>query len=74
MRIANLTIDEGNEKGRVNETSLKQLIEPLAGYICAVEHPKAALVWALVILFDEVDQNNRASQCHIAVMSESNMG
>ena len=39
------------------ESDLERVIEPLASYIFATEQPKAALMTALAVLFNEVDQH-----------------
>jgi hypothetical protein len=63
-----------HKPARTAGDELKQLIEPLACYICAVDRPKVALIWALVILVNEVGQNNKAARDHISVMAENYLG
>ncbi len=48
---------------------LERVIEPLASYICATDQPRAALMAALAMLFDEVDQTYRAANAQIATFS-----
>jgi len=42
------------------------VIEPLAGYICAADHPRAALSLALSALRHQVEQMNRVARTHVA--------
>jgi hypothetical protein len=52
------------------DSSLEQVIEPLASYISASERPKAALMSALSILVSEVERTNRAAFVHITSRRE----
>ena len=45
---------------------LRQVIEPLASYICASDRPRAALSLAFAALANEVSQLNRVAQRHVA--------
>jgi len=54
------------ETGRTTQTALEQVIEPLAGYICAADHPRAALSLALSALRHQVEQMNRVARTHVA--------
>jgi hypothetical protein len=60
-----------HQPDRATEATLKRLAEPLASYICALDNPKAALSWALVVLFDEVGQINDAAKDHISAVAEN---
>jgi hypothetical protein len=51
------------------ENDMKGVIEPLASYICATDQPKAALVLAVEILLNEVEQMNRTARAYIATSS-----
>ncbi len=53
------------------ESNLERMVEPLASFICATERPRAALMSALAMLFNEVEQTNRAAQSHYATVSEN---
>jgi hypothetical protein len=50
---------------------LERVIEPLASYICATDQPRAALMTALAVLFNEVDQTFKTASDHIATFSGS---
>ena len=47
-------------------SDLERVLEPLVGYICATEHPKAALNRAFAVLTNEVAQLNRTARGHVA--------
>src|SRR5271155_5554896 len=51
------------------ERDLERVIEPLVGYICATDQPKAALMAALAMLFSEVNQTYRAANAQIATFA-----
>ncbi len=53
------------------ESNLERVIEPLASFICATDRPRATLISALAILFNEVEQTNRAANSHYATVSEN---
>jgi hypothetical protein len=57
--------------GPATDANLERVVEPLASFICATERPKAALASALAILFNEVEQTNRAASAHFAAISEN---
>jgi hypothetical protein len=44
---------------------LHGVIEPLASYICAADHPRAALRIAMQLLTAEVATTSAAAQAHI---------
>ena len=52
-------------------SDLRQMIEPLANYICATEHPRKVLLSALAALFREVEATNQAALTHFHVYSEN---
>jgi hypothetical protein len=53
------------------QSDLERVIEPLASYICATEEPRAALMTALAVLFNEVDRTFKSATAHIATFSGS---
>jgi hypothetical protein len=53
-----------NLSERMGGNDLERVVEPLASYICATEHPKTALMSALALLFREVEGTNRAALSH----------
>jgi len=55
-----------NREPRRTVSDLERVLEPLVGYICATDHPKAALNRALAVLSNEVAQLNRAARGQIA--------
>ena len=61
------------EAGLVTQSDLRQVIEPLAGYICAAERPRAALNQAVSALFREVEQMNRVARAHVARRRATNV-
>lgn len=52
-------------------SDLRQMIEPLANYICATEQPRKVLLSALAALFREVEATNRAAATHFHAYSEN---
>ncbi len=50
---------------------LRQMVEPLANYICATEQPRKALMSALAALFREVEATNQAAILHFHSYSEN---
>jgi hypothetical protein len=46
---------------RSGRSDLRQIVEPLANYICATDQPRKALLSALAALFSEVEATNRAA-------------
>ncbi len=44
---------------------LRQIIEPLAHYICATEEPQTVLKSVLALLFREVEATNRTARSHV---------
>jgi hypothetical protein len=51
---------------------LQNVIEPLASYICAADHPRAALRIALQLLAAEVATTSAAAQAHIRAYASVN--
>jgi hypothetical protein len=43
----------------------------LASYICATDQPRIALLWALRVLFSEVEKTNRVAHAHFATFTEN---
>jgi hypothetical protein len=54
------------------ENGLERVIEPLASYISAARHPKAALRSALAVLRSVMEENNRAAYSHLIQNWEHN--
>ena len=52
-------------------SDLRQMIEPLAHYICATEHRRKVLLSALAALFREVEATNQAALTHFHAYSEN---
>ena len=55
-----------NREPRRTVSDLERVLEPLVGYICATERPKAALNQAFAVLSNEVAQLNRAARGQVA--------
>jgi hypothetical protein len=51
---------------QATKSDLERMIEPLLGYICASEEPKAALRLAFNLLSNEVAQLEEAAREHVA--------
>lgn len=51
---------------RLVSSDLERVLEPLIGYICATEQPKAALSRAFAVLFQEVSRVQRVAAAHVA--------
>jgi hypothetical protein len=49
---------------------LRQVIEPLASYICASDRPRRALSLVFAALSDEVAQVNRTARSHVLRLLE----
>jgi hypothetical protein len=52
-------------------SELESVIEPLASYICATDKPRVALIRALALLVNEVEQTNRAAHARVAALAGS---
>jgi hypothetical protein len=52
-------------------SDLRQMVEPLANYICATDQPRRALLSALAALMSEVEATNRAAISHFHSYSEN---
>jgi hypothetical protein len=52
---------------RATAADLRRVIEPLAGYICAADRPRALLDLAYSILFHEVAEVTQQARAHVAV-------
>jgi hypothetical protein len=57
---------------RTAASDLERVLEPLVGYICATDHPKAALNQAFAVLSNEVAQLNRAARGQVANFARAN--
>lgn len=64
MKALNLEFD------RLEERGLKRVIEPLASYVCAADQPRVALLSALTLLFNEMEQTNRVALAHFGAVPE----
>jgi hypothetical protein len=60
-------VNRGPEKA--TESDLERVIEPLASYICAADHPRATVMAALALLFSEVGQTFRTASAQITTFS-----
>jgi hypothetical protein len=60
-----------NLKKNAQRADLERVIEPLASYICAADHPKAVLRRALTVLMSEVEQTNRIAYARAAALASS---
>jgi hypothetical protein len=49
---------------RLAARDLERVVEPLASYICATEHPQTALRSALAVLLRQVATRNRTANAH----------
>ena len=56
------------------DSDLAQVIEPLASYICAADRPREALLSALAVLFDEVEETNRTALIHFSSVRADSLG
>lgn len=50
---------------------LRQMVEPLANYICATDEPKRALMSALAALVHEVESTNEVALTHFHNFSQN---
>ena len=58
-------------KNRPAAADFRQMVEPLANYICASDDPKRALMSALVALVHEVESTNEVALTHFHAFSEN---
>lgn len=56
---------------RSDECGLDHIVEPLASFICAAEHPSTALQTVLSSLLRQVKQTNQDARTRLAAISES---
>jgi hypothetical protein len=61
----------GNSKSQRAISDLERVIEPLANYICAADHPKAVLQRALTVLYSEVEHTNRVAHARLTALATS---
>jgi len=54
-----------------NGSDLRQMVEPLANYICATDEPKRALMSALAALVHEVESTNEVALTHFHNFSQN---
>jgi hypothetical protein len=58
-------------KNRSAIPDLRQMIEPLANFICATDEPKRALMSALAALVHEVESTNEVALSHFHTFSQN---
>jgi len=58
-------------KNRQTVPDLRQMVEPLANYICATGEPKRALMSALAALVHEVESTNEVALTHFHTFSQN---
>jgi hypothetical protein len=58
-------------KNRPSALDLRQMIEPLANYICATDEPKRAPMSALAALVHEVESTNEVALTHFHAFSQN---
>ena len=56
------------------EADLQKLVEPLASYISATNHPRAALLLALFLLVSSLQEIGDAANNYLATFSENHIG
>jgi hypothetical protein len=58
-------------KNRPAVADFRQLVEPLANFICATDEPKRALMSALAALVHEVESTNEVVLTHFHAFSQN---
>ena len=58
-------------KTRPAASDIRQMVEPLANYICATDEPKRALMNALAALVHEVESTNEVALTHFHTFSQN---
>ena len=58
-------------KTRQAAPDIRQMVEPLANYICATDEPKRALMAALAALVHEVESTNEVALTHFHTFSQN---
>jgi len=58
-------------KTRSAALDFRQMVEPLANYICATDDPKRALMTALAALVHEVESTNEVALTHFHTFSQN---
>ena len=58
-------------KTRPAASDIRQLVEPLANFICATDEPKRALMKALAALVHEVESTNQVALTHFHTFSQN---
>ena len=59
---------------RTVKGELREVIEPLASYICAAEQPRKALLSVLTALVAEVEGTNQAALAHFLHLRADSLG
>jgi hypothetical protein len=54
---------------RATEMDMEQVVEPLASYICASDHPNASLLLAVETLYNQVARTNREASDRVAAVA-----
>jgi hypothetical protein len=58
-------------KSRAAVPDFRQLVEPLANFICATDEPRRALMSALAALVHEVESTNEVALTHFHTFSQN---
>jgi hypothetical protein len=58
-------------QNRQTGIDLRQMVEPIANYICATDEPKRALMSAVAAIVHEVESTNHAAITHFHAFSEN---
>ncbi len=58
-------------RNRATVPDFRQLVEPLANFICATDEPKRALMSALAALVHEVESTNEVALTHFHTFSQN---
>jgi hypothetical protein len=51
---------------RTSAQEMERIVEPLASFLCATEHPEIALKSALAALYSQIEQTNRTANQQIS--------
>ncbi len=51
-------------------SDMDQLLEPLAGYLCATGYPKSALKLVMAALYNKIEQTNAEAREHVASLRD----
>jgi hypothetical protein len=56
------------------EADLQKLVEPLASYISATNHPRSALILTLILLVSNLQEINDAANNYLTTFGENHIG